>query len=418
MSKVAILKNGIIYIVFEALNKSLPFLLLPILTHYLTPGGLGLIAEFVSLTGIFAAFTGLSVHGAVNVAYFKLNAKEMPVYVFNVFLILLLSTIFVLLVAVAGSSIYDENYNLPTKWLYLAVVLSATQFVTTINLVLWQSEKKAINYSLYQSLQTILKFSLIILFVVLLGVGWEGQIYGSAIAMLFFALISLFVLYRREYLRPIINIEYIKDALKFGVPLIPHQLAAWVFMGFNILLISSYLSKEEAGIFSVAIQFALIMYVLTQAANRAIQPFLYDKLKNINEDDKRVIVRFTYLGFVITIVVGLCLWGFSMFIIDIFVDEHFHKAKKYLFFLIMAGVLDGFYLLVVNYIFYVKKTQHLAAITLISAVIHIATALVLIDIIGMMGVALASVISGVSYFVLTWMLSARVYHMSWFGKAV
>jgi O-antigen/teichoic acid export membrane protein len=46
--------------------------MLPILTRYLTPEDYGIISVFTVLVSILAVFTGLSIHGAINVNFFKI----------------------------------------------------------------------------------------------------------------------------------------------------------------------------------------------------------------------------------------------------------------------------------------------------------------------------------------------------------
>ena len=280
MSAKEISVNAFVYTGFEALNKSLPFILVPILTHYLSTAELGLVAEFTAILGVLSVLTGLSVHGAVSVAFFKLDEGEISSYIFNVLLILLVSTVLVLLLAALFSHIYLSNGNLPIYWIYIIVLASSLQFVTNINLVLWQAERRALAYGTYQFLQSLLNFTLSVFLVAVVLMGWQGRLLGQVSAVFIFAMLSLIVLYKRGYLKISFSTVYLKDALKFGVPLIPHGLSSWIFIGFNIVLISTVLGKEEAGIFSVAVQFAMIMTVIAQASSRAIQPILYQKLAN------------------------------------------------------------------------------------------------------------------------------------------
>jgi O-antigen/teichoic acid export membrane protein len=414
MSVKSIAKNSVIYIFFEALNKVLPFILLPILTYYLAPADLGLVAEFVSLIGILAVFTGLTVHGAVNVAYFKLDRQAISSYIFNAIVILVGSTCIVLMVSVFGASIFQQYFHLPVNWLYVAVVVAALKFVTTINLVLWQAEKKPLQYGAYQSLQITLNFLLTILFVVIMGLGWEGRVTGHVMAVGFFAIISIVVLARRGFLNVSFNVEQIKDALKFGVPLIPHQLSAWVFFGFNILLISTMLGKESAGIFNISMQLAMVMYLITESANRSLQPYLYEKLGNIDESGKKRIVKYTYLGFLLAAIVGVFVWMGSVIIIEYVIDDRYHEAAQYIFLLVISHVVNGFYFFVSNYIFYEKKTHYLSLLTFLAAIVHLIAAYSLIKPLGLKGVALASVISSTFYFISVWWLSVKVFPLPWF----
>jgi len=408
-----IIKNGIIYVGFEVLNKSLPFILLPILTHYISPTGFGLIANFNALYGVLAVLVGLSIHGAVNVAYVKYGKSEISAYVFNSFIILTASLFVILFVSFIFSNTYKQFSNLPIYWLYIGVFSAAMQFVTSINLVLWQAEKRALNYGAYQLLQTLFNFSLSVWLVIIVTMGWEGRLYAQNISVICFAVISLIIIYKRNYLSANVNTKYIIDALKYGVPLIPHSLSGWIFMGFNILLITAVLGEDKAGIYSVAMQFALMMNIIVNALNRAIQPFFYERLKDIDNVKKATLVKYVYLGFITMIIIGILVTLLTSVIIRFFVDDLYHNANTYLPYLIFSAVFNGFYLLVVKFIFYINKTYHITIATFISAVSHIVISILLINIIGLLGVAIATLISSLISFIVTWYISSRVFPMPW-----
>ena len=68
-------KNTFIYTLLQLINKGIPFLLLPILTRYLTTNDYGMIATYNTFVGILAIFIGLSMPGAVGVNYFQLKKE-------------------------------------------------------------------------------------------------------------------------------------------------------------------------------------------------------------------------------------------------------------------------------------------------------------------------------------------------------
>jgi O-antigen/teichoic acid export membrane protein len=408
-----IIKNGIIYVGFEVLNKALPFILLPILTHYISPTGFGLIANFNAIYGVLTVLVGLSIHGAVNVAYFKYGKSEISTYVFNSLIILTASFFAIFLVSVILSNTYKHFSNLPIYWLYIGIAAAAMQFVTSINLVLWQAEKNALNYGTYQLIQTLLNFLLSIWLVIIATTGWEGRLYAQNISVISFAVISLYILYKRKYLLATINKKYIIDALKFGIPLIPHSLSGWIFMGFNILLITAVLGEDQAGIYSVAMQFALIMNIIVNALNRAVQPFFYERLMDIDNFKKVLLVKYVYLGFIAMTIMGILVTLLTTVIIRIFVDEQYYNATTYIPYLVFSAVFNGFYLLVVKFIFYINKTYYVTLATFFSAMIHLILTVTLINLIGLLGVAIATMITSVISFVITWYISSRIFPMPW-----
>ncbi|NLE26818.1 MAG: oligosaccharide flippase family protein, partial [Clostridiaceae bacterium] len=84
-----------IYTITSGINAAIPFLLMPILTRYLTPLDYGTVAMFGVLLSFVAPFTGLSINGAIARQYYASNEVDMPRYVSNCLMILLTSTMLV-----------------------------------------------------------------------------------------------------------------------------------------------------------------------------------------------------------------------------------------------------------------------------------------------------------------------------------
>ena len=123
-----LLNNGAIFLFSNVLNASIPFLLLPFLTRLLTPEDYGIVAMFAIFLTLVSAFVGLSVHGAVNVQYFKLENNEFNEYVTSCFMLLAASAVTVFLVVFLIGGYFEEIIGLPHKWMLIGVLVSFFQF--------------------------------------------------------------------------------------------------------------------------------------------------------------------------------------------------------------------------------------------------------------------------------------------------
>lgn len=413
MSAKLISQNIFFYVLFEVVNKAMPFLLVPVLTHYLSPQDMGVVAEFTAILGILSIIVGLNVYGAVNVAFFKLAKNELAIYIYNVLLILIVTCGVALTISffleIAGFSITGLSF----KWFQVAIFVATMSFFTTVNLVLWQSEMKSIAYGIYQTLLTVLNVSLSLLFVVVIELGWEGRVLGQSISVIILGIYSIYILYKRGYIKRIYHQGYLKNALNFGLPLVPHSLSLWVFMGFNIILISSQFGQEEAGIFSVALQFAMILAVVNSSINRALQPVVFKYLSNITAEGKVLYVKYIYGG-----MIGLCLLGVifyfaSIFLFDLFIAPEFNQAREFIPYLIVAEIFNGMYFLVVKPIYYVNKNYRISLSTFIAAIIHVVLSPILILQVGVLGVVYSLIIATLFMFLMVWVQSQAVFPLPW-----
>ena len=77
--------------------------------------------------------------------------------------------------------------------------------------------------------------------------------------------------------------KIIIDTLKFGIPLIPHNISFWFRQGLDRNIINYFFTATEVGIFSFAMNFANIISIVGNAFNATNSVFIYKQLSNNNE---------------------------------------------------------------------------------------------------------------------------------------
>uniref|UniRef100_UPI0014854AE5 polysaccharide biosynthesis C-terminal domain-containing protein n=1 Tax=Sphingobacterium daejeonense TaxID=371142 RepID=UPI0014854AE5 len=82
----------------------------------------------------------------------------------------------------------------------------------------------------------------------------------------------------------------------------------------------------------------------------------------------------------------------------------------------LAQVFNGFYILFVNYIFFVKKTKQLASITIGCAFLQLCLSYILVKYLGAIGAAYSTVIVSLVNFIIVMLFSMKIYPMPWFTK--
>jgi len=383
------------------------------MTRYLTPTDYGIVATFNVLLAVMVVFVGLSMNGAISVNFFKLNKDELKEYIGNVFFILFFSFLLVFSIVYILKSNFSFFTKFPENWISFIVIIALCQSIYSINIGLWQVEQKSLPYGLFQISSTILNVSLSLIFVVLLCWGWQGRILGVIITSVIFGLLSIFVIYKREYIKFFFNKKYIKDALFFGIPLIPHALGGWMITGIDRIFINTMVNVGATGIYTVGYQIGKIIGLLASSFNLAWAPFLFNKLKENNYSTKLKIVKFTYLYSVCIILAALALSFVAPYFLKFFVSANFYSAYKYVLWIALGYAFKGMYFMVVNYIFYVKKTYILAWVTFFSAGVNVVLNYFFIKANGAIGAAQATTITFFIQFVLTFVLSSRVYKMPW-----
>ncbi|KZE38885.1 polysaccharide biosynthesis protein [Bhargavaea cecembensis] len=409
----SLLNNTGIYTITSVVNKAIPFLFLPILTRYLSPEEYGLISMFALLVTFTSPFIGLSVNGAITRKYYNQENTNIWAYVFNSILILTSSTLLVGGLFYLFSDFIVKITSFPGRYLWLVIVFSLCQFLININLTLWQVQKKAFSYGLFMNLQTLLIVILSIVFVVLLGYGWKGSIYGQAIGVVLFAGIAVYIMLKNGWIDFKFNRSYLSHALAFGIPLIPHALSGAIISMTDRIFITNMVGLSATGIYTVGYQVGSIINVLALSFNNAYIPWLYEKLKKDDYHEKIKIVKFTYLYFVAIIVFSVIIGLFSPYLLNWFLGKSFIDSSQYVLWIALGYAFNGMYLMVVNYIFYSQRTKYLAIITFITSLINIALNYSLIKTYGAIGAAQATTIVFILKFLMVWIISAKVHNMPW-----
>jgi len=348
------------------------------------------------------------------VNFFRFERKDLGVYVANVILISLITSALVL--GVASIVFTVASFDLlvsPIRWLPLIAVAALSQVLFSIALTLWQVEQRPLPYGLFQILHTALNVALSLTFVIVFSWGWRGRVLAVIVGSVAFGLLSLVIVYRHWYAGMTVRRDYIKDALAFGIPLVPHSLGNWILTGIDRIFIASMIGIAATGIYTVGYQIGMIVGLIATSFNQAWSPFLFEKLKENSPQSKVRIVKFTYAYIPAILLLAVILSVVAPWFLTTFVGPEFRGAQQYVFWIALGYAANGMYMMVANYIFYAKKTHLLAAVTLFTAAVNVGLNYVLIRANGPVGAAQASAASFFLGFVLTWILSAKVYRMPW-----
>ncbi len=406
-------RTASVYTSGNFVNSAIPFLLVPILTRYLTPRDYGIVAMFWVLTPIAAAFTGLSVDTAIGRQYFERTTDDLPRYIANCLYILVTSTAVVGLLFFLLSGPISTYSGIPSGWLWAVLVISSCQYIYQIRLTLWRAAGKPLPFSLFQIGHTSLNLGLSIALVVFLGMKWQGRIVAQVVTFVVFAAANFAILWREKWLSWKVDTAYIRDALKFGIPLIPQAISFLIISMTDRVLITNLIGISVTGVYTVGVQIGMVIGLLQSSFNLAWMPWLFERLGKDDYYLKRRIVKITYLYMVAVTLCAVMLALLAPWFLDFFVGKDFTGAYRYVFWIALGMAFNGMYSMFANYILYAQKTYILAVITLFVAVINIFISYLLVTRNGAVGAAQGAMIAYFLCFALTWFISAKVHKMPW-----
>ncbi|MFW9270427.1 lipopolysaccharide biosynthesis protein [Pseudomonas sp. NR3] len=403
-----------IFLGANIVSAGIPFLLLPFLTKALTPSDYGVVAMFGVMVNVFGTLTGLSVHGAIGVRYFEVPKNVLARYVGACVGILSISTIIILgIVALFGEWLVEPT-SLPYEWLLIAVLVSGMQFVINIKLTLWRVSGAATRYGIFQVSQGVVNAGVSLVFIFAFFMAWEGRVLGQVIATILFGVLALLGLFISQELScPKAREGHVADALKFGVPLIPHAIGGLVIVVADRFIIANVLDVQSVGIYTLALQIGMMIGLITDAFAKVYTPWLYGKLKANTSSARLEIVGFTYLSWLIFLFFAFLAAGFCKLFFSAVIGENFAAAKEIVFWFFLGQTFKGMYLSVSGLFFFNFRTSSISWVTLFTGVLSILMTIAFVNFFGLQGAAIAYVFSEGLLFLLAWLVSQRICPLPW-----
>lgn len=409
----SLLRSSSIYVFGSMLSRSIPFLMLPVLTRYLSPEDYGLVATFTVIIGVTTPFVGINATGAIIRNYYDLDREELSRYIGNCFLLLILSFVVVSFIFLLFQNSISSLTKFVSPFLLIIPVVALGNFLSQTALSMWRVRDKPFSYSLFNIFFLAVNFSISIACVVLLSMNWQGRAVGILASNILFGAVALILLYRSGYVSFSINKSYIRDAVKFGVPLIPHMLGVWSILMVNRIFLNNMVGIHTTGLFAVGAAFASIIYLLQSAFHQAWIPWLYERLKSNDHREKIQIVKITYIYFIVIISSALGLSAVAPWATTLLFGEKFTGSSVFVLWLCLGYAANGMYKMMVGYVLFEKKTHLVAIITVFSGLLSLLFNYFLIKENGAIGAAQAMAFTFFVAFLLTWFIAHRIFPMPW-----
>ena len=411
-----IVKDIFIYLSSSILNKAVPFLLLPIMTTYLSPAEYGLLSIYMIFISFTTAFVGMNMHMNISKNFFKVSKDDLALYIGNILYLLMVTLLIYSIVSFGISRYFDTLFSIPSKWILLLPVISVFLMLNEINTTVLRNEQRAYMFGVFEVSNTVLKMSVTIIFLVVLKYSWQSQIFGILISGAIFSIIGIYYLYNRRYIKFQFDIKNIKSILSISVPLIPHLLGGVVIAMSDRLFIENMVSIEAVGIYSVGYMFGMIVLLFIDAFIKAWSPWFYKNLAKPTFEKKKKIVFYTYIYIAIIFLLAIFVSFIAEIILPYFVGDKFVDAQQYILWISLGYAIQGIYKIFFPYLVHISKTGFLAFSTLVAAILNLAFNYVFIKYFGTIGAAYATMLAfGVSA-ILVFLYQKKHYPMPWFLK--
>ena len=408
-----LVRSAGIYTSANIVNALVPFLIFPIVTNVVGAHDYGLFGVYVAIVNVVVPFSGLIISRSVSRAFVD-PGITIRNYIASAMALSTVATTALLLLTFFGKEPFGALLEFPPAWILVAVLASFFQTQLSLTLATMQMRHRPTTFGAVRVSQSLMNAGMTLAFIILLDMQWRGLVLGHALALALYYPLSWVILKREDLIGSIVK-DYAVDAFKYGAPLIPHVIAGVFIAMSDRVLLAKMVSLEAAGVYSASYQVGMAMFLVITSVNQAFMPWLFEQLADEDNCDKVAIVKATYLyfgGLVALVAIG---WVAAPTFISVYLGEEFQQAGVLLPGLMAAFALQGFYIMMGNYLYFSKRTGLLSVSAVLAALMNVGLNLVLIpryDVFGAVGASVASI--GLA-FVITWVMASREIRMPWFS---
>jgi O-antigen/teichoic acid export membrane protein len=406
-------KNSIIYLISSLFNALVPFLLLPVLTRVLSQDEYGELALYQVVLSFFCVVIPLGIQSAVSRKYYDEDLTDYPSFIATVSFVPIFVLLFIAIISIFSESIL-YNFGIRLSWYWLALFNGLLFYFCQLRLSQWQIRFKANYFAFFQVGQSLLILVLTFLLLYVYELGADSRPYGQIIPFVFFALVSVYSLKKDGLLDfSNLNASHIVPSITFSFPLAIHSLGTMAIAFIDRYIINSNLSLADVAIYAVSFQLSSVFILFFDSINRSISPFLFDKLKKNDFFVKLKIIKITYGFIFLIIILGLPSVYIFSYLVPFILGGGYEESSSLIVVISSGNLFAGGYFLFVNYIFFSKKTSYITIITVLTFLITFLLMFYLVVDYELMGVAYSYLLGQAFRFVLTAILSFKVYNMPW-----
>lgn len=401
-----LLRGTAIYGLGSVLNRAVTFLLLPVLTRFLSPGEFGISALLDVACALLVAVFSLGFGSSLTLCYFDgRDAARRLATISTAFWVLAASGVVLGAVAWGGSTttaawLLGGGEHAPL--MRLALLTAAAMILPQPFSLRLQFEERAGRLVTINLVSTVLVVVFSVVGVVVLERGvrglWEGRLAAHGLTFLLFA--GQFVMRGLARLSRF-RVDTARELLRLGLPMVPAFASLFVLLQANRYILSLFRDLDTVGLYSVGVQLGAVMALAISAFSTAWTPYFMgfnDRRDEAPEALSRVMTYYV-LGFG---GVSLMFYAWARAVLMVMTPPDFHIAYRVTGLAATAQFLIGLFNVLLPPCCFAKEIKFASVVQGIAALLAICFNLILIPRWGMAGAGIALALGPASMVALMW----------------
>ncbi len=368
---------------------------------------------------VYAAFFNVLLTYGMETAFFRFFSKsEEKQKVFSTALIsLTVTAVLFLLVVLIFNQQLAELVNLNQNYFNLLIGVLVLDAIVVIPFAYLRATGKPVKF-------TIIKLSNIVIYVLLnffflwaipeFGINYPNYDENDLVKYIFIAnlaaSIATFLLLSPYFFKTKLQFckSIFKQLLNYGLPIMVAGLAYVINENFDKWLLPEVLGKDVNGAYSGCYKIAVFMTIFIQAFRLGAEPFFFNhaKEKNAKETYARIMKYFVIFGSAMLVFIIAYLDVFKLLLVR---DESYWIAIEIVPIVLLANLCLGIYFNLAIWYKLTDKTRYGMYLSIVGAVITIVFNVVMIERIGFMASAWATLLAYGAMMVLSYYFGQKHY---------
>ncbi|WMJ73284.1 oligosaccharide flippase family protein [Cytophagaceae bacterium ABcell3] len=388
-------QKSAVYIVGNLLEKASLLLLIPLFTRMMSTEEYGFYGAAVALCGVVIPLVDLGLSASLARFihdYFDDKARLLGYLKSSFWLRIyssLVSSLFCgIILYVSWNWLFAEN---PVgKGIVLWIVLFALG-TTLVNFACsyFRTTYQAFNFAICRIGQTFLQFAFVLYVLFNVESSAEAILNAQAVGAISAGLLVMGIFYFKNFFR-VSDMKLspldAKDNLRFGVPLIPHQLGNWLRSASDRVILGRFVSLSNVGLYQLSVNIGNVMSIFVSCIDMAYSPLFYRTRKVKGKDAVFMYRSFNNCYLIIMGILTLSVALFAREIVFLLAPEDYAQAALITPLIVYAIYFQGQYTLVIKPLFFHKKTKIVPVLTLFPGLAGVAANIILLPVFGFMTV--------------------------------
>ena len=395
------LKSISVFGIVSLLTSSISFLLLPVLTKYLSQEDYGILSLFNAMIRFFVILLSVGGSSILMRNLFKVDKEELGSYFNSFYFLTGVNVIISTIVLALWYYFADDFFGIP-GWLTISIPIIASIVVfyeLIISVMIYKKQEK--KYVISSISKFFLELLLTLLLVVVFAYSWQGRIASLVFSIVAVSSFFIYYLKKQGLLKGKIKALKVRELVVFGFPLIAMDFSTTVLNLSDRFFLENLVGLSETGIYSIGYIIGAMVLMGVNVLANVFRPIIYERLSDYRQN-KRYLSKISWYYFLMLLGLTLIIIFFiNDIVFDYFIESKFSNAREVVLPVGLGFFFWGGYIFYVSYLIFHKKQKAIFWTSLVSILLNLILNYIFILWLGMIGAAYATLIT---YFTLTSMV--------------